>query len=580
MRIREIIFQGIFGCDSPVRLATAPGVDRMVLPRGLSAENVQSLLIAALFPQNTPNALVQEMREADDVKLAVIFEVRDQIYRVVRRDTPDSLRLQVQERTGFRPLASGQESVAEQLRDSVGLPEFECFVALNLWRFDGDLLGGPRAAPEAAQRGQVMVEKYRLALQAESLEDQIKVVEADLATQRAALGQGSQIEEKLEQARARLAELQLTGLSEEELSLLRDKDARLVEFDQLIYRLTTQQEEAQHDVAQNSPAKPWRVPLFWVGLLAGVGALVVSVAVGGALRPVAASNVLTFGIVAWMLLKYYTDMERAGVHQARLESIRRRVSQVRDEEASFREAISHMLIHARVEDEAQLFERVEKAQQLEEIVARMEERVAEVRRNPAHRQAKGRIDALQAQLAELRGAREALPAHIMSSYEAEEDLRTLGLDPRRVLLEEHARAEAPPAPTTPFGWLRLAAERTQQWQQGQLDPRVRKMWGKICGHVLSDAFKNVDLSPQGDLQIAEMTSDQLDMWRRTRASEVRIVGVALALALHVNAPQRDRQFMETVWLRDPRDEFGLKIADALDDVFSSAARKSHIVLCG
>ncbi|MFW5967384.1 MAG: hypothetical protein ACOCV2_07695, partial [Persicimonas sp.] len=71
--------------------------------------------------------------------------------------------------------------------------------------------------------------------------------------------------------------------------------------------------------------------------------------------------------------------------------------------------------------------------------------------------------------------------------------------------------------------------------------------------------------------------DQLAMWRRTRSSQERIVAVALAVALKVEGSKKDR--LDTVWVHDPSEEFGSKIADGFDDVFESASKKCHFVLC-
>ncbi len=171
-----------------------------------------------------------------------------------------------------------------------------------------------------------------------------------------------------------------------------------------------------------------------------------------------------------------------------------------------------------------------------------------------------------------------LPEVVLSTFQLENDLRSLGIHPNDALADDDEDEEAD-VPETAFGRLKLAAEQTSQWRAGELDQRVRKMWGKICGHVLNEKFKGVDLDEDGALRIRNMSQDQLDMWRRTRASEERIVAAALALALHVNGPDNSERHMETVWIADPRDDFGSKVAEAFDDVFESAAKKSHIVLC-
>lgn len=580
MRIREIIFQGVLDCESPVRLATAPGVDRMALPRGLNVTDVHALLIGVFFPAHTPTKLRTQLADTSEAKLAVVFERDGQVFRVLRRAERSSLRLQQMQDSGFGTLASGPDNVQGHLRKTVGLPSFETFAAINLWCFDDDEMFAPPAeASEADARLDQLIAQYKISLQVEAIDDRVQALEREIADQRSALGKGAKIEEKLEKARAKLEEYRVNSLSDEDIELLKKKDDRLAEFDQLLGRLIGEQEAERHDIESKLPQKPWQIGLFWAGIVIGVGAFVASIALSAAWRPVAAVNIIGFGMVAWVLLKYFTNMERVSVHQVRLESIKRRVNQVRDDELGFREQINHMLIHARVEDEDELITRVEKSGQLDTIVAQLEQKVSEVRRNPAHKRAKAEIDGLKAELEERINERATLPDDVMSSFQMEEDLRSLGVEPRTVL-QEQPEEEAPlELPSTPFGRLKLAAEQTSQYSGGRLDTRVRQIWGKICGHVLNDRFEGVDLSQDGSLRIAKMSSEQLSMWRRTRASEARIVGAALAIALHVNASERNTGFMETIWVRDPRDDFGVKAAAALDEVFASAAKKSHIVLC-
>lgn len=581
MRIREIIFQGVLGCESPVRLATAPGVDRMSLPSDLSVEDVHALLLALFYPSHTPGHLSRELAGNDSVKLAVVFEHDEQVYRLLRRADASSLRLQRKDAGGFEGMAKGAQETGRAMARVLGLPDFETFAVVNLWRFDDDELFAAASPTDGLdENAKELVEKYRTAVRVEALEDRIKGIEGEIAEQKSALGKGAQVEEKLDQARDKLEELQLGDLSEEDFELLSAKEERFAEFDQQLDRLLRQEEDERRDVESKLPERPWKLPLFWAGLAIGVGALATSIAMNDTLRQVAAANVIGFGMVAWVLLKYFTDMERASVHQVRLESIKRRLNQVREEEVTFREKISHLLIHAGVEEESQLFERVEKTQKLEGIIEQLEAKAAQVRRDPAHKAARERIEELRAEVEDLEAERALLPDFVMSTFQLENDLRSVGVDPQEALsAEEDEPDEDDAAPKDAFGRLKLAAERTSQWKSSGLNTRVRKMWGKICGHVLSDRFKGVELSTDGELRIRDMSDDQLEMWRRTRGSEERIVGAALALALHVNAPDSSNRYLETVWVRDPRDEFGSQVADAFDDVFESAAKKSHIVLC-
>ncbi|MFP4596866.1 MAG: hypothetical protein ACLFVJ_01355 [Persicimonas sp.] len=576
MRIREIIFQGVFGCDSPVRLATAPGVDRMNLPADLCVEDVHGLVIALFYPQKITDELNRQFEVGDNVKLAVVLEQGDRVYRVLRRQELSSMRLQVKKPDGFKGLARGHQASVAALEEHVGIPDFETFVALNLWRFGDDEIYA-RGGDRLSQEHRDLVEKYRIALRAESLEDRIKNLEGRIAETRGALGKGAKIDEKLEQARAKLESLQMSDLSEEDFELLSDKEERFADFDNQLDRLLRQEDEERVDIERKLPDRPWKDSVFWAGLVVGVAALAVSIAMHETLRQVAALNVVGFGMVAWVLLRYFADLERASVHQVRLESIKRRLNQVREEEVAFREQINHLLIHAGVDDEHELYERFEKTRKLERIIEQLEAKAAEVRRDPSYKSARAEIDQLDDEIERLSAEREQLPEVVMSSFQLEDDLKSLGLDPTEVLEEDDEEPEE--IPQTTFGRLKLAAERHGQWQGGRLQTRTRKMWGKICGHVLGSRFKGVDLGGDGELKVRDLSDEQLAMWRRTRTTEERIVAAALALALHVNIRDRAGRLLETIWVSDPRDDFGSKVADAFDDVFDSAAKKSHIVLC-
>jgi hypothetical protein len=221
---------------------------------------------------------------------------------------------------------------------------------------------------------------------------------------------------------------------------------------------------------------------------------------------------------------------------------------------------------------------VEKTKKLEEIISQLESKVAEVQRDPAHKAASKEIAGLKARLEELEEERATLPEFVMSTFQLESDLRSIGIEPQEVLGDEDDQQPSE-MPETAFGRLKLVAERTGQWADGELQSRTRKMWGKICGHVLSDRFKGVELNSDGELRVRDFSDDQLEMWRRTRSSEERILTAALALALHVNTADDSDGHFETIWVNDPRDDFGSSVADAFDDVFESAAKKSHIILC-
>jgi hypothetical protein len=582
MLIREIIIQGVFGCHSPTRVSAAEDVSEVNLPPSVSPHDLQGLLLSLLYPDQIPASLRNEFDTADSVKLAAILESGGNRLRLLRKKAEDSLRLQIKKEGSYETAASGKDDVVSALEKKLGLPEFRTFACLNLWRVDDDELLGDVQTSFSGLTGKPreVAEKYQLAVRVETLEDKIKDVEGQLEDKRKALGQGAQLEDKLDKAREKLDQLQVAELSEEDLDLLRDKDAEIASFEQQLDRLGRQEDAERAKIEQMEPDKPWSDQLFWYGLAIAVAAIGLSIAFMEQYREVAVVNVLGSGLIAWTVLRYYTDLERSSVHLAKLESIKRRLNQVREEQVGFRERISHMLIHAGVENENELFGRVEKSEKLQTIIAQIEERMDELAHDEEFKRTRKEVRELETELTELRAEREDYPDYVMSSFQLESDLDQLGVDPSTVPIgDEEEVPDEEDADVDSFERLSEIAEAVGLWNAGELEMRTKKMWRKICGHVLGDRFKSVDLDVDGALVVRKLTPDQLAMWRRTRSSEETVVAWALALALHVNIRDRRRNVIESIWVPKPDTVVSGEIAGKFGDVFESAAKKSHIVLC-
>ncbi|MGM0556865.1 MAG: hypothetical protein ACQEVA_10850 [Myxococcota bacterium] len=581
MLIREIIIQGVFGCSSPTRVSADEDVSEVNLPPSVSPQDLQALLLALLYPEQIPASLRAELDSAGSVKLAAILESGGSKLRLLRKQDDDSLRLQVKKAGSYETAASGRDDVVSALEEKLGLPEFRTFACLNLWRVDDDELLGDVQTSFGTLSGKPreVAEKYQLSVRVETIEDKIKDLEGQLDTKRRSLGKGSELEEKLEQARTKLDQLQVAELSEEDLELLRAKDEEIAGFEQQLDRLGKEEEAARSKIEQMEPDKPWTDQLFWAGLAIAVAAIGLSVVFMEQYREVAVVNVLGSGLVAWTVLRYYTDLERSSVHLAKLESIKRRLNQVREEQVGFRERINHMLIHAGVEDENELFERVAKSEKLEKIIAQIEGRMEELANDEDFQRDRKEVRALETDLEELKAEREEYPDYVMSSFQLENDLDQLGVDPSTVPIGEEEEQEVEVAEIDAFNRLSEVADAIGLWNAGELEMRTKKMWRKICGHVLGDRFKSVDLDVDGELVVRKLTEEQLAMWRRTRASEETVVAWALALALHVNIRDRRRNVIESIWVPKPDTVVSGDIAGKFRDVFASAAKKSHIVLC-
>jgi hypothetical protein len=582
MIIREIIIQGVFGCKSPTRVTADEDVSDVNLPPSVAPTDLQGLFLSLLYPDHTPAQVRDELEASSGVKLAVILESSGTKLRVLRKSDEDSLRLQIKKDGSFETAASGKDEVVSALEEKLGLPAFRTFACLNLWRVDDDELLDDSTPTFGSLTGKAreVAEKYQLAVRVETLEDEIKDIEGQIETTRKSLGKGAQLEDKLTRAEEKLEQLQVAELSEDDLELLRKKDEEIASFDRQLDRLGKEEDATREKIEQMEPDKPWSDQLFWYGVAIAVAAVGLSIAFMEQYREVAVLNVVGSGLIAWTVLRYYTDLERASVHLAKLESIKRRLNQVREEQVGFRERINHMLIHAGVEDEDELFGRVEKSEQLQKIIEQIEERMTELEHDTEFQRARKKVRELESTLSELNAEREEYPDYVMSSFQLETDLDELGVDPADVPMgDEEPDEDEEPDDIDAFGRLYEVAKEVGLWNAGELEKRTKKMWRKICGHVLGERFKSVDLDVDGELVVRKLTDEQLEMWRRTRSSEETVAAWGLALALHVNIKDRRRDVVESIWVPKPDTVVSSDIAEKFRDVFASAAKKSHIVLC-
>lgn len=580
MLLREIIYQHVFGAEQPVRLDVQAQVAQVAVPNGASARDLQDLVLATLYPRHTPPTTRMALAGAAQAKVAAMFEHRQRSYRVLRRADLESFRLQVKESSGWRDLAAGATAVEERLSQSLGRPDFEVFWALNLWRFE-------RSPSEATSfdadsldpKLREVVHKFRTARTVERIEDELKSLESRIAERGKELGQGIALEEKLAKAKARYAELEVTDLSEDDLKLLRDKDAVLREFDLQLTRLEEEEDRERREIERYVPDSPTRTPWFWIGVVIAVGS-VGWAAMDAGMRAVALADILGLGMVAAVMFRYFDGMERASVHQVRLESIKRRINQVREDQVTTSEKVNHVLIHAGVRDAKEMAERLEKSEQLAEMIEKMTRRVEQLRRDASYVAAAEDVEKLRRRESELRAQRRDLPEDTLSSFQLESDLKQLGLDPATVLEESSVPADESGTQTS-LGRLLAAAEATSQWDGDELYSKTRKMWGKIAGHVLGEKFADVAIAAGGALQVGDLTVEQIAMWRKTRPSEYEVLMRALALAIQVGAAERSRRgVFESLVLEDPVGYLTAAQVKKLQEVFASAAQKTGVIILG
>lgn len=575
MRIQEIVFQGLYEATSPVKIRAEKDVDSITLPHPLRAEQIQDILLSIFYPDRTPAKLALEYRNGGMV--ACSFRFRGKPFRILRKGGPESLRLQSGEGGNFQDVAQGK-NVESILKQSMGLPEFQVFWVLSLWRYDTSPASNSKIDLDAFEpHVRDIVLRYRQARKIEAAEDRIKSLESRIAEKRRDLGKGMALEEKLGKAREKMREIEVSELSPEDVDLLQNSEFTFKEFQAQIDRLSREEEEERSRAFALLPTPFAKEPVFLVGLVVGLLAVAVSVAMSQTpWRAIALADSVGFGMCAYVLLNYYVGLERANVHQVRMESIKRRLNQVREEKVALEERINHILIHARIEDAKDVGERVEKAQKLRKIIEQMEAQVQDLRRDPAYVKGKTEIDKLEKELEVARDAKPPSSPDMMSAYQLESDLDSLGIDAAAVAQEDSEDAKDDFDPLTN---LVEVAKLTQEWQGGQIVEKTRRMWAKIASFLLGERFKDVDLTADGELKVGALGAEQLAMWAKTRPSEHQALMVALLVALQVNAPEfSSRGFFESIVVPDPGRWLTADQTKKINEVFASAARRTPVIL--
>lgn len=580
MRLAEFVFQGPFGCRTPVRVRTKDVIKQFSLPPGMKTEDFHDLLTTVLYPTHTTSGLRLQLSQNEDVKIAAIFSDEKRKYRITRRSSVESLRIQAEREGKFVDVAKGRKEVEAFLVSKLGLPDFETFWTLNLWRFDSSPKGvSGLDADLLDNRVRDIVMKYRLSLKAEGLEDRFKSLESEIKDIRKRLGKGIKLEDQLVKAKQRLNEVQVTQLSPEDLKLLNEKDDLLSHLHGQIDRLDVEKEDANYQLDKVLPASPTSNPLFWISLLFGAASIFVAFFMPQ-YRPVALINIFAFGICVWLLIKYYAQMERAGIHLVRLDSIKRRLAQVKEEHTTIRERLNHIMVHADARDAKELVERVATSEKLEGTINQMNSKVKALRNDPEYLRASGVLIEHEKKMREIKDQRANLPSEIMSSYQLEVDLQSMGIDPAAVRDEDDSEvSEVDAIEHTPFERILEAAKQTSQFDGVDLHERTQKMWLKISAHVLGERFGKVSVKNSA-LIIGSLGADQMKMWKRTRPSEYQVVLSALALSIQViGSGISKRGAFSSIIISDFSKTLTGSQPKKLESVFASAGQKTNVIIC-
>ena len=79
--INEIVFQGIFGCTSPVKIGSKETYVDFDIPPSMTVKDVQAVVMALFFPSRLDTAGRRGVEFGQDVKIAVTFDAVDRSWR-------------------------------------------------------------------------------------------------------------------------------------------------------------------------------------------------------------------------------------------------------------------------------------------------------------------------------------------------------------------------------------------------------------------------------------------------------------------------------------------------------------------
>ncbi len=221
----------------------------MRVPSSIEIEQIKLILTALFYPMRLTREEREQVDFGQEIKIAVVFDVADHVWRILRREDDASLRLQIKEPTGYRDVATGLD-VPRLLQEKLRFAPYPVFSALNLWRLDQPL---PQDTEQVSvqrldEKTRAIVVKYRDALQIEALEDDIRATEELRETKRQRLGEGAKLEDNLERATAKLKEIDISALSKDDMQLLNERETRLNSFAQQIHRLEAEEEQCREEL--------------------------------------------------------------------------------------------------------------------------------------------------------------------------------------------------------------------------------------------------------------------------------------------------------------------------------------------
>lgn len=597
MRLREVVFQGVFGLQRPARVRIDEGFCSLNLPPGASPEAFRNIILSLLYPREVSASTLRGMvnEQGGEVRLGCVVErvaaqdgERAQVYKVYRRLDAISVGLQsLSEPDRGRELARGADEVQRHLQGALSLPGYQDFRLLNCWDQPAVATSPARSVSRKAARVkdspelQRLIELYAIATGRETFELDIDTLEADLAQERRKYTRLTKLMSKVEGRRQRVEQLEETlGLSDQNKIFLRDYKKTDKDFQARLESLTTEVETSREREEEHRPVPLSRELPVMIGLGASALVLVISAVVG--VRMLALLNIILMGVAAWAMLRRYDRLEAASVFNIRVEQIYRHIETTKQERVDTTRRWKGLLTRIGLSDDDSIDDLEEELEELRAKQVKNKDDEVELRMG----ESQATLDGLQSKIAELEAARDAVGECHVPTYEIESQLERYDIDAAtaRTLIEgdaspqgDEASEEAQRGPMGIFKILQQRAESMAMFRSGSLRTRPRAAWKKMLTHVLGDRWGEVNLIEGQGLVIGDSLPADVAQELSDNPVMLRVVSGLLSAAMLASLPDDDPR-SRFLCLTSPYGQLDERQGRRLDKILEFLGNSAHVLV--
>lgn len=576
MWLREVVFQGVFGVDKAARIRVERGYCNLKLPTGIDPAHFQLLILAVLFPDQVPDALLAELADGDGsgLRLGLVVEVEARqrsVYKLFRRLEADSIVVKdVTDAAAEVPLASGLDEARPVLEERLFLPPPLDFQVLHLWR-------QPTTAGRAASSGHGaeidrLLGLYRDAREIERLEQQLDELRSDLTEAERELnrlGAPTATASEREDRKATLASL--AAVTPGDRAFVDGYETLLADLED---KQASRQMEADDSQRQSRPVPLKEEYVLWGA--AGVALLFYVLSAATGVRALALVNVILLGVCASSLLRRFSRLEKVGFDARRGQQLLRRVEQVDEERQGLERRLAALLSSTASSDLGHLREqlaelgRVTRSRDEEDDDAMDEELSSHVA------SVQERLKGLRATFAEVERRKAAVPDCGMASYDLEQEFEERGVDPAQV--ETTGAASAPAERDWFVVGQQLAASRGL-FVMGKLIEKATLAWSKLATLLAGPDWQGVRLSAEGVLLPPSTIDGAVQARFAEDPVEGRLLAWALLSAIFASTaqghPLNQCRFLCVV---DPTVDVPEAVGDRLGKVLQSLASQANVLV--